>query len=66
MTKLPSPSPTEITALRALYGLTQAEIARLLHTSDRTWRKWELGERPMSLALWDCIRLKLGLPLHGL
>lgn len=61
MAMTPSPTPAEITALRALCGLTQGEMARLLHTNDRTWRRWELGERRMNLALWELLRLKLGL-----
>jgi DNA-binding transcriptional regulator YiaG len=61
---LKPPTPVEIAALHATHGLTQAQIAALLHTSARTWRKWELGERTMNLALWDCVRLKLSGKQH--
>lgn len=53
------PTPTQIANLRARSGLTQTEIAALLHTIDRTWRKWELGERAMNPALWELLNLKL-------
>ena len=56
----PSPAPAQIAALRARHALTQAEAARLVHTSVRSYRQWELGERGMHASAWDCLRLKLG------
>ena len=54
-----TPTPTQIAALRAKSGLTQSEIAALLHTSDRTWRKWENGERRMRLAMYEAVAAKI-------
>ena len=54
-----SPTPAEITALRASHGLTQAKIAQLLHANDRTWRQWEAGDRRMHPAFWELLKLKL-------
>ena len=34
--------------------------SRLVHTSVRSYRQWELGERGMHASAWDCLRLKLG------
>jgi len=42
-------SPTEITAIRKRYGLSQSELAAVLRISDlRTIRRWEKGEVPIS------------------
>ena len=56
----PSPAPAQIAALRTSHALTQAQAAALLHTSVRSYRQWEIGERRMHAALWDCMRFKLG------
>lgn len=64
MARLTSPTPAEIAALRASYGLTQAQIAKLLHTSVRAYQQWEHGDRDMHPAFWDCLRLKLGFQLN--
>jgi DNA-binding transcriptional regulator YiaG len=54
-----TPSAEEITALRASSGLTQAGIARLLHTSAGVFRQWESGNRRMHPAMWELLRIKL-------
>jgi DNA-binding transcriptional regulator YiaG len=42
-------TPSEITAIRQRYSLTQAALAALLRISDiRTVRRWEKGEVPIS------------------
>lgn len=57
MTKLPSPTPAEILALRQEAGLDQEQAAlRIKASSYRTWQNWELGTRKMpatALALWE-------------
>ncbi len=64
MANLASPSAAEIAAMRASCGLTQAQIANLLHTSVRAYQQWEHGDRDMHPAFWDCLRLKLGFQLN--
>jgi DNA-binding transcriptional regulator YiaG len=54
-----TPSADEIAALRAANGLTQAAMARLLHTSAGVFRQWESGNRRMHPAMWELLRIKL-------
>jgi DNA-binding transcriptional regulator YiaG len=55
----PSPSPSDVLAARHAAGLTQAEAAKLVHTSLRAWQQWEYGERRMHPAMWELFCLKL-------
>jgi len=34
----------ELQQARINAGLTQSEAAALVYTTERTWRKWEIGE----------------------
>lgn len=38
-------TPFEIRLLRARLGLSQTEAAALCGVQDRTWRRWEAGDR---------------------
>jgi DNA-binding transcriptional regulator YiaG len=38
---MPSISPDQVKKLRKRAGLTQAEAARTVHVSLRTWQSWE-------------------------
>lgn len=52
-------SPQEIRKERNRHGLSVAECARMVHVSDRTWRRWEDGTRTMPEGVWELFRLKL-------
>ena len=44
-----SMSPTEVQSIRKLAGLTQSGLARVLRITDqRTIRRWENGDIPVS------------------
>jgi DNA-binding transcriptional regulator YiaG len=52
--KLPSPTPSEILAMRLDAGLTQGQAAaRVYASSYRTWQDWERGVRTMPVAIWQ-------------
>lgn len=56
------PQPGELTAFRERYDLTQAELARVVHASERSVRMWENenGEHLMPAASWELAQLKCG------
>lgn len=45
---------------RLFAGLTQAEAARLVYVTVRTWQKWERGDSAMRPGFWAqfCTRAK--------
>jgi putative transcriptional regulator len=54
-----NPTPEEIKRLRELAGdLTQAEAAKLVHSSLRAWQQWKAGERPMHPSTWELFSMK--------
>ena len=53
-----NPSPDEIVGERFNARLTQAEAARLIHTSLRAWQQWEAGDRRMHPAFWELFQIK--------
>lgn len=53
-----SPSPAQIQEARKRARLTGDAAAALVHTSPRTWRKWEYGDRPMHPAFWELFLIK--------
>ncbi|MCA8003520.1 helix-turn-helix domain-containing protein [Burkholderia metallica] len=60
------PAEEEIVLVRNAAGLTQREAAALVHTTMRTWRSWEAGERRMHPAIWELFHLKVAIfPLPG-
>lgn len=59
-----SPTAAQIKAARKHAGLTGAEAAGLVHSSDRSWRKWENGERKMHAAFWELFQIKAAATPH--
>jgi DNA-binding transcriptional regulator YiaG len=53
-----SPVPEDIRAARQAAGLTQTAAGALLHTTCRTWQKWEAGDRQMHPAMWELFCIK--------
>ncbi|HEY1035566.1 MAG TPA: helix-turn-helix domain-containing protein [Pseudoxanthomonas sp.] len=54
-----APAPADIRDARVRSGITQAEAADMVHTSDRNWQYWEAGRHPMPLGLWELFQLKI-------
>jgi DNA-binding transcriptional regulator YiaG len=52
------PVPEDIRAARQAAGLTQTAAGALLHTTCRTWQKWEAGDRQMHAAMWELFCIK--------
>lgn len=52
------PTPEQVTAARAAAGLTQAQCAAIVHSTPRSWQRWESGEREMHAAFWELFCLK--------
>lgn len=64
-TKKPPPitSAAQLREARRKTHLTQDEAAHLVHREGhRTWRRWELGERPIDEAIAHLFALRAGLP----
>jgi HTH-type transcriptional regulator/antitoxin MqsA len=55
-------SADEIRALRERYGLTQAELARLLRLGGNTISRWEAGRNVQTAAMDVLLRLIRDLP----
>lgn len=55
------PMPADIFAARHALGLTQTQAAFLVHTTFRTWQRWEAGDRKMPLSAWELFCIKTGL-----
>lgn len=54
----PNPSPNVIKAARDAAQLTQAEAARLIHSTMRAWQEWEAGRRRMHPGLFELFLIK--------
>lgn len=48
-----------IKALRKDSGLSIAQAARMCHVADRTWTRWESGERTMPEGAWELFQIRL-------
>lgn len=61
--KGPSSNPAleDIKAAREAAGLTQTAAATLVHSTCRSWQKWEAGDRRMHPAMWELFRIKSAL-----
>lgn len=57
-TRVSRPSPTEIRVARTYVGESQANAAAAVHVDQRTWKRWEYGERKMPLAAWELYLIK--------
>ena len=56
------PTPAEISAVRAVTGLTQQKAAELVHRADGArWREWESGKHKIDMAVWELFLVKTGL-----
>ena len=58
-----NPKPEEVRAAREAAGLTQAQAAALVYSTDRNWRMWEddtdgPSARRMHPAIWELFQLK--------
>lgn len=51
-------TPTEIRSARLALGLTQKDFGILLHATDRTVRMWESGQRNMTQATAELLKIK--------
>lgn len=61
MAKVRIPTPEEVKAVREKLGLTQAEAAEKVGTSQGQWAAWESGDRKpsrQSALLIDLLRRK--------
>ncbi len=50
-------TPKQLQKIRTKLGLTQAEFADKVGVHERSWRKWELGERPVPAMAEHLIRI---------
>ncbi len=50
--------PDEIRKKRQELNLSQADCARIVHVSERSWRRWEVGDRKMPQAAWELFLIK--------
>ena len=55
-------APAEIRAIREKYGLTQAQLARLLRLGGNTLSRWEAGRNVQTAAMDVLLRLLRDLP----
>ena len=61
-----NPQPAQVRELRESVqrkqniGITAAQhlCADMLHTSQRSWRQWETGDRKMHPAFWELAKTK--------
>lgn len=53
------PTSKEIKQAREDAGLTVAEAASLIYKTERTWYRWEQGERNMDRAFWEFFKLRV-------
>jgi DNA-binding transcriptional regulator YiaG len=52
------PLPTEVRELREAYQMTPLAAAQLVFVSERSWKEWEAGTRPMKRAYWELFKIK--------
>jgi len=53
--------PAEVIALRELAGLSIAEAARTVQIAERSWRRYEAGERSIPPGLVELFCMKTGI-----
>lgn len=59
-----TPSAAEIKAARKRANLTGGEASALVHSNERSWRKWENGDRRMHPAFWELFLRKTTAEQH--
>lgn len=52
-------TPSEIRSARLALGMTQKDFGALLHATDRTVRMWEAGQRNITQATAELLKMKL-------
>lgn len=52
-------TPKQMRAIREKMDLSQAEFAEKIGVNARTWRRWELGERPIPAPVEHLVRMIL-------
>lgn len=55
-------SPPEIVALRESLGVSQADLARLLHLGNNTISRWERGHKVQSASMDTLLRILRDVP----
>ena len=53
-----APTAAQISTAREQAGLSQQQAAELVHVDIRSWRRWELAERTVNLAVWEFFLLR--------
>jgi len=56
---LKAPEPKDIKDLRKSVNLTQQKAAELLHSTLRTFQRWEYGTTKMPHAYWELFAIKI-------
>lgn len=52
------PTPEQIRAARKAAGMTQADAAKTVHATLRTWQMWEAGDRGINHSAWELFKIK--------
>ena len=52
-------APTRWQIREARGDITQKAASALVYASTRSWQKWEHGDAPMPLALWELFQIKV-------
>ena len=55
-----NPKPEQIRELREQTGLTQQQMADLIHYNIRGYQKFEAGNTRMHPAVWELLQIKAG------
>lgn len=53
-------TPAQVVAARLGSGLTTAQASALLGVTQRTWQRWEAGDRTMPSYALDAFKSKIG------
>jgi DNA-binding transcriptional regulator YiaG len=56
---LKAPEPKDIKDLRVSVNLTQQKASELLHSTLRTFQRWEYGTTKMPYAYWELFAIKI-------
>lgn len=52
------PPPPTIHAARQSLAMSPRDAAQVVYATERAWRSWEAGERPMHPAIWELFKVK--------
>jgi DNA-binding transcriptional regulator YiaG len=59
-----APTPAQVVEFRVVNNLTQVQLGKLIHVTERQVRNWEHNKFKMPLGLWELAHLKLGVKLR--